>query len=163
MRREFDLPFSFKDSRMISNPILLDHDLEMVGIGEDLAGSVGIRRGDGVAIGFKLDKTGLADGGGDDPIGAIGDSRKGFELFFLQGLRGCFLRSSMESLVPLHPPEAQLSIQVPQILEGVDPEEIPDIPDHPLHPPFLIGPIRITGMNREPIMPREIQKLAVEL
>ena len=43
MGREFDLSFSVKDSRMISNPVSLDHDFEMVGIGQDLAGSIGIR------------------------------------------------------------------------------------------------------------------------
>ena len=110
MAREFHLAFSVKDSRMISDPVSLDHDFEMVGIGQDLAGPVGIRGGDGVAIGLKLDKTGLADGGQDDPIRAIGDSRKGFELFFLQGLHGCFLRGPMDSLIPLGPPETQFSV-----------------------------------------------------
>jgi hypothetical protein len=90
---------------MISNPVSLDHDFEMVGIGQDLAGPVGIRGGDGVAIGLKLDKTGLADGGQDDPIGAIRDSRKRFELFFFQSLHGCFLRGPMDSLIPLDSPE----------------------------------------------------------
>src|SRR5512135_1040201 len=110
MGGEFDLSFSVKDSRMISNPVSLDHDFEMVGIGQDLAGSVGIRGGDGVAIGLKLDKTGLADGGQNDPIGVIGDSRKGFKLFFLEGLHGCLLRGPMDSLIPLDPPETQLSV-----------------------------------------------------
>ncbi len=110
MGREFDLSFSIKDSRMISNPVSLDHDFEMVGIGQDLARSIGIRGGDRVAIGLKLDKPGLADGGQDDPIGAIRDRWKGFELFFLQGLPGCFLGSSMDSLIPLDPPETQFSV-----------------------------------------------------
>ncbi len=85
MGGEFHLAFSVKDSRMISDPVPLDHDFEMVRIGQDLAGPVGIRGGNGVTIGLKLDKTGFADGGQDDPIGTVGDSRKGFERFFLQG------------------------------------------------------------------------------
>ena len=39
--------------------------------------------GDGIAIGLKLDKTGFADGGQDDPIGTVGNRWKGLELFFL--------------------------------------------------------------------------------
>ena len=110
MGREFDLPFSVKDSWVISNPVSLDHDFEMVGIGQDLAGSIGIRGGNRVAIGLKLDKPGLADRGQNDPIGTIRDRRKGFKLFFLQGLYRCFLGTPMDSLIPLDPPEAELSV-----------------------------------------------------
>ena len=51
MGRESDLPFSVKDSRMITDPVSLDHDFDVVGIGQDFAGPVGIRGGIGKWMG----------------------------------------------------------------------------------------------------------------
>ena len=79
----FDLFLSTETSSMQGDPIPFDHHFEMVRIGEDLTGSLGIGGRDGIAIGLKLDKTGFADRGQDDPIRAIGNGWKGFELFFL--------------------------------------------------------------------------------
>jgi hypothetical protein len=107
---EFDLSVSVKNSRMISNPVPLDQDLKMIWIGKDLTRPVGIGRRDRVAIGLKFDKPGFGDGGQDDPVGTIGDCRKGFEFFFLQGLHGVLPCSPMDSLIPLDPPEAQLPV-----------------------------------------------------
>jgi len=110
MSREFDFSVSVKDSRMISNPVSFDHDFQMVRIGKEFTRPVGIGGRDGVAIGLKFDKPGLGDGGQNDPIGAIGDRRKGFELFFFQGVHRRFLRGSMDFLIPLDPPEAHPSV-----------------------------------------------------
>ena len=107
---EFDLSVSVKDSRMISNAVSLDHDFQMVGIGEELTRQVDVRGGDGVAVGLELDKPGLGDGGQDDSIGTIRDRRKGFELFFLQGFYRRLLRDAMDPLIPLDPPETELSV-----------------------------------------------------
>jgi hypothetical protein len=79
----FDLFFSIETSSMESDPISFDHHFEMVRIGEDLTRALGTGGGDGIAIGLKLDKTGFADGGQDDPIGAIGNRWKGLEFFLL--------------------------------------------------------------------------------
>ena len=83
MGRIFDLLFSTKTSPMESDPIALDHHLEMVWIGVDLTRPLGIGGRDGIAIGLKLDPTGFADGGKDHPIGRIGNRWKGLELFLL--------------------------------------------------------------------------------
>ena len=83
MGRIFDLFLSTETSSMQSNPIPLEHHFEMVRIGEDLAGPLGVGGRDGIAIGLKLDKAGFAGGGQDDSIRAIGNRWKGFELFFL--------------------------------------------------------------------------------
>ena len=77
MGREFDLSVSVKDSRMIA----IRFPLIMISNGPDRPRAhrpVGIGGRDGVAIGLKFDKAGLGDGGQDDPIGTIGDRRKGF-------------------------------------------------------------------------------------
>ena len=79
----FDLFLSTETSSMQSDPIPFDHHFEMVRIGEDLTSPLGIGGRDGIAIGLKLDKTGFADGGQDDPIRAVGDRWKGLERFFL--------------------------------------------------------------------------------
>ena len=79
----FDLFFSVETSSMKSDPIPFDHHFEMVWIGEDFTGALGIGGGDRVAVGLKLDKAGFADGGQDNPIGAIGNGWKGLEFFFL--------------------------------------------------------------------------------
>jgi len=83
MGRMFDLFLSTETSSMRSDPISFDHHFEMVRIGEDLTSPLGIGGRDGIAIGFKLDKTGFADGGQNDPIRAVGDRWKGLERFFL--------------------------------------------------------------------------------
>jgi hypothetical protein len=79
----FDLFFPTKTSSMQSDPIPFDYHFEMVWVGEDLTRALNIGGRDGVAIGFKLDKTGFADGGQDHPIGAVGNGWKGLKLFFL--------------------------------------------------------------------------------
>jgi hypothetical protein len=79
----FNLFLSTKTSSMGSDPILFDHHVEMVRIGEDLTRLLGIGGRGGIAIGFKLDKTGFADRGQDDPIRAVGNGWKGLELFLL--------------------------------------------------------------------------------
>jgi hypothetical protein len=79
----FDLLFSSETSAMESDPIPFDHHFEMVRIGEDLARPLGIGGRDGIAIGLKLDKTGLADGDQDHPVGAVRNRGEGLELFFL--------------------------------------------------------------------------------
>jgi len=79
----FDLFFSTETSSMKSDPIPFDHHFEMVRIGEDLTRLLGIGGRDGIATGFKLDKTGFANGGHDDPIRAVGDRWKSLERFFL--------------------------------------------------------------------------------
>jgi hypothetical protein len=79
----FDRFLSSKSSLMPSDSISFDPHFEMVRIGEDLTGPLGIRGRDGIAIGFKLDQTGFADRGQDDPIGAIGNRGKRVKLLFL--------------------------------------------------------------------------------
>jgi hypothetical protein len=83
MGRIFDLFLSTKTSPMESDSIPFNHHFEMVRIGKDLTGPLGIGGRNGITIGLKLDKTGFADRGQNNPIRAIGDRRKGFELFFL--------------------------------------------------------------------------------
>jgi hypothetical protein len=78
----FDRFLSAKPSSVPSDPIPLDPHFEMVWIGEDLTSSLRIGRRDGIAIGLELDQPGFADGGQDDPIGTIGNRRKGLELLF---------------------------------------------------------------------------------
>jgi hypothetical protein len=78
-----DLFLSTETSSMKSDPISFGPHVEMVRIGEDLARPFGIRGWDGIAIGLELDKTGLADGGQDDPIGAVGNGWKGLKFFLL--------------------------------------------------------------------------------
>ena len=58
----FDLFLSTETSSMEGDPIPFHHDFDMVRIGEDLTGPLGIGGRDGVAIGLKLDETGFADG-----------------------------------------------------------------------------------------------------
>jgi len=79
----FDLFLSTETSSMEGDPIPFDHQFEMVRIGENLTRPFGIGGRDGIAIGLKLDKTGFADGGQNDPIGAIGNRWKGLEFFLL--------------------------------------------------------------------------------
>jgi hypothetical protein len=79
----FNLFFSIETPSMQGDPIPFDHHLDVVRIGEDLTGALDIGGRDGIAIGLKLDKAGFADGGQDDPVRAVSNGRKGFELFFL--------------------------------------------------------------------------------
>ena len=83
MGRIFDLFLSTETPSMQSNPVSFDHHFDMVGIGEDLTGPLGVGGRDGIAIGLKLDKAGFADGGQDDPVRAIGNRGKGLDLLFL--------------------------------------------------------------------------------
>jgi len=128
MGRIFDLFLSIETSSMQSNPIPFDHHFEMVRIGEDLTRALGIGGRDGVTIGLKLDKTGFADGDQDDPVRAIRNGWEGFELFFLECFDGSLLGGAMEPLIPLVAPMTDFAVEIFKILEGVDPEEIPQIP-----------------------------------
>jgi hypothetical protein len=83
MGRIFDLFFSTKTSSMESDPVSFDHHFEMVWIGEEFAGPLGIGGRDGIAIGLKLDKTSFADGGQNNPVRAVGNRWKDLELLFL--------------------------------------------------------------------------------
>jgi hypothetical protein len=106
----FDLLFSIKASGMKSNPIPFGHHFEMVWIGKDLTGDLGIGRGNRVTICFKLDKTRLTDGSHNDPIRTVGNRWKGFELLFFQRLGGSLLRRSMDSFISLDPPETEFVV-----------------------------------------------------
>jgi hypothetical protein len=69
----------------------------------------------------------------------------------------------MDPLIPLDPPKTDFAVQIFEILEGVDPEEVPQIPQRPFNSSFLIGPVRVAQMNGKPEMAGEIQKLGIEL
>jgi hypothetical protein len=69
----------------------------------------------------------------------------------------------MDLLISLGPPKTDLAVQVIQILEGVDPEEIPQVPQRPFNSSFLIGPVRVAQMNGKTEMASEVQKLGIEL
>jgi hypothetical protein len=68
----------------------------------------------------------------------------------------------MNSLVSLQTPRRDLEVDLCPILTGSDSEKVLDVSDHPLHTSLLIGSSRGTGMNREPIMAHEVQKLGIE-
>jgi hypothetical protein len=106
----FDLFLSIETSSMQSNPIPFEHHFEMVRIGEDLTRYIGIGGRNGIAIGLKLDKTGFADGGQDDPIRAVGNGGEGLELLFLECLKGRLLGGTMDPLIPLDPPKADFAV-----------------------------------------------------
>ncbi len=74
---------SAKSSPVPSDLIPFHPYFEMVWIGEDLTSPLRVGGRDGIAIGLKLDETGFADGGQEDPIGAVGNGWEGLELLFL--------------------------------------------------------------------------------
>ena len=87
--------------------------------------------------------------------------RKGFEFFFLKGFDRSFVGAPMNPLVSLMTPKRKFAVGLTKVLTGRHSEEILDVSDDPFHTPFLIGPSRRTGMNREAVMSCEIQELGV--
>jgi hypothetical protein len=69
----------------------------------------------------------------------------------------------MNPLIPFDPPKADFAVQLFEILEGIDSEEISEIPKGPLDSSFLIGPVRVTQMDGKTEMSCEVQKLGIEL
>jgi hypothetical protein len=55
------------------------------------------------------------------------------------------------------------TVELFEILEGVDPEEIPQIPQCPFDSSLLVGPVRIAKMNGKPEVAGEVHKLVIEL
>jgi hypothetical protein len=106
----FDRFLSTEASSMHGDPIPFDPHIEMVRIGEDFTELLAVIGGDGITIGLKLDETGFTDCGRDNSIRAIGNGRKGSELFFFQGLQRGLLGGAVDALISFDPPEADLPV-----------------------------------------------------
>ena len=68
----------------------------------------------------------------------------------------------VDPLVSLLPPTVRLCVEIAEVGKIMPLDEAPDVPYHPFHAPFLIGPTRRAGMDFEVIMAREVEKLGVK-
>ena len=154
--------FRCEGSRRGSDGFALDQDLEVIGVGQDLAGSSGVLGGNGVAVGVKVGKAGFGDDRGDQPVGAVRDLGEGFEFFFPESFGGFLAGCAMGPLIPLQAPEIGFAIGLIEVLAGGDFQEILDVPDHPFDASFLVGPAGGAGMDGKTVVAGEVQELGIE-
>jgi len=147
---------------MVGDMFPSDHDFQVVRIGQDLSGGVGVGGRDGVAVGVELHKAGFTDLGQDDPVGAVRDLGQGFEFFFLQQIGGFSVGGAVNPLISLLTPEVGLTIGFIQVLAGGYLQEVFEVPDRPFDPSLLIGPPGRAGVDRKAIVSGKVQKLGVE-